>query len=252
MTSKSFYGLQIKKIPYSFYKKKLYDNEYKYYIIKLKKNQTLVIKNINVGSLVCIKNMKNSRILLNGDIFNLNKHKYFEFSKKKIIIKILEGNLQFILAGIKKKIYKNYLKYFEEKELYKVIKPWGNEIWINGQKPTYSIKKISIKKGYRTSLQFHKKKFETNFLQKGKAKLYYSTKSGKYSKNIILNNLRSINIKSNESISVKKLAIHRIEAINNLTLFEVSTPHLDDVVRISDDKNRKSGRVISEHKKVNK
>ena len=80
------------------------------------------------------------------------------------------------------------IKYFEEKELYKVIKPWGNEIWINGQKPTYSIKKISIKKGYRTSLQFHKKKVETNFLQKGKAKLYYSTKSGKYSKNIILNN----------------------------------------------------------------
>ena len=41
--------------------------------------------------------------------------------------------------------------------------------------------------------------------------------------------------------------IHRIKANSQTTLFEVSTPHLDDVIRVSDDTNRVSGRIKSEH-----
>ena len=155
-----------------------------------------------------------------------------------------------MIAGIKKKINIEYLKYSKEVDLYKVIKPWGYELWINGQKKTYSIKKIFIKKNYRTSLQFHRKKIETNFLFKGKAKLYYSEKSGKYNKDKILDNLKSIDLQKKSVINVKRLAVHRIEALSNLTLYEVSTPHLDDVIRILDDKNRKSGRINEEHNKI--
>jgi mannose-6-phosphate isomerase len=41
--------------------------------------------------------------------------------------------------------------------------------------------------------------------------------------------------------------VHRVEAITDLILVEVSTPELDDVVRIEDDMGRGSGRIEAEH-----
>ena len=50
------------------------------------------------------------------------------------------------------------------------------------------------------------------------------------------------------SIFVEPKVLHRIQALSNITLFETSTPHLDDVVRVSDDLNRVNGLISSEHK----
>jgi hypothetical protein len=47
---------------------------------------------------------------------------------------------------------------------------------------------------------------------------------------------------------VKPFAIHRIEAKTNIVLFEASTPHLNDVIRILDDTNREDGRINFEHR----
>ena len=44
-------------------------------------------------------------------------------------------------------------------------------------------------------------------------------------------------IKSPSIIDVNPKTIHRIEAITDLILFETSTPHLDDVIRLQDDKS---------------
>ena len=49
-------------------------------------------------------------------------------------------------------------------DLYKVIKPWGHELWINGQHPCYALKEIFIKAGTKTSFQYHNFKQETNVL----------------------------------------------------------------------------------------
>ena len=48
-------------------------------------------------------------------------------------------------------------------------------------------------------------------------------------------------------MNVKNFAIHRIEAISDILLFEVSTPHLDDVIRLLDDNKRKDGKILKEH-----
>ena len=64
----------------------------------------------------------------------------------------------------------------------------------------------------------------------------------------LINNLNTLNINKNNFINIKSFAIHRIQAISDLTLYEVSTPHLDDVIRILDDKNRKNGKIKTEHK----
>ena len=42
--------------------------------------------------------------------------------------------------------------------------------------------------------------------------------------------------------------IHRVFSLEDYTAYEVSTPELDDVVRIADDNSRKSGRITLEHK----
>ena len=112
-----------------------------------------------------------------------------------------------------------------------VKKPWGYELWINGQAPTHSFKKIFIKKGNRTSLQFHRKKIETNFLFRGSAELTLSKKNGKHKKNQILENIYKKKINSGTFVNVNNYAVHRLKAISDILLYEVSTPHLDRISR---------------------
>ena len=66
----------------------------------------------------------------------------------------------------------------EAEKVYRVSKPWGYELWLSAQNPNYALKKIMIKAGNRTSLQYHRLKQETNVLLKGKAKLHYLANPG--------------------------------------------------------------------------
>ena len=50
------------------------------------------------------------------------------------------------------------------------------------------------------------------------------------------------------TINISPYVIHRLEAKSDLLLYEVSTPHLNDVIRLQDDSNRKDGRIDEEHK----
>jgi len=50
-------------------------------------------------------------------------------------------------------------------------------------------------------------------------------------------------------VHVNKKVLHRLKAASDIKLYEVSTNFLDDVIRVSDDTNRKSGRINSEHKR---
>jgi len=49
------------------------------------------------------------------------------------------------------------------------------------------------------------------------------------------------------SIDVVPGVLHRLEALTNILLYETSTPHLDDVVRVADDSMRPHGRIEQEH-----
>ena len=48
-------------------------------------------------------------------------------------------------------------------------------------------------------------------------------------------------------INVEPLVLHRIKALSNIYHYEVSTPFLDDVIRVDDDSNRKNGKILTEH-----
>ncbi|KKT81470.1 MAG: hypothetical protein A3B99_04210 [Candidatus Yanofskybacteria bacterium RIFCSPHIGHO2_02_FULL_44_12b] len=119
-----------------------------------------------------------------------------------------------------------------------VNKPWGREVWLELNK-NYCYKRIYINRGFRTSFQFHRKKMETNYIIKGRAEIWLENDRG-----VVLKK----NMKSDDFFTVKPPRKHRVAAITNLVLQEVSTPEVDDVVRINDDTNRPDGKIKSEHK----
>lgn len=113
-----------------------------------------------------------------------------------------------------------------------VNKPWGQECWLELNEH-YCLKRIYINSGCRTSLQYHDFKTETNCLIFGKARV------------LIGETWHEIN--ANDYFTIKPKVIHRIEALTDVVLQEVSTPQISDVIRVSDDTGRPHGRIESEH-----
>jgi mannose-6-phosphate isomerase len=105
----------------------------------------------------------------------------------------------------------------------RVEKPWGHElIWAHTEK--YVGKLLHVKKGHRLSLQFHNKKDETIHVQSGKLLFVVDEGQGLVEKRM----------GPGESYHIKPLTKHRMEAIEDCDILEVSTPELDDVVRLED------------------
>ncbi|MFC1615598.1 cupin [Patescibacteria group bacterium] len=108
------------------------------------------------------------------------------------------------------------------------LKPWGKEIWF-AHTNKYAGKILEVKKGHRYSLQYHESKQETQYLYKGKVKFTYGTDK---------DNLKEIILEPGDKIDVHPGTIHRLEALEDSQIFEVSTPELHDVVKIHDDYGR--------------
>ena len=66
-------------------------------------------------------------------------------------------------------------------------------------------------------------------------------------KDQIIKNIYKKNLYSGFFVNVNNYAVHRLKAISDILLYEVSTPHLNDVIRLADDKKRKDGRIAKEH-----
>ena len=132
-------------------------------------------------------------------------------------------------------------------DLYKVSKPWGHELWINGQHPCYSLKQVVVVAGTKTSLQYHNFKQETHVLFEGTAKLHYKENADVPNDQVTENDTAKVQIDPVTILDVVPLTLHRLETITDILLYETSTPHLDDVVRVIDDNKRPDGRVEMEH-----
>jgi mannose-6-phosphate isomerase-like protein (cupin superfamily) len=102
----------------------------------------------------------------------------------------------------------------------------------------YCYKRIYINKGTRTSFQYHQIKRETNYIIEGEAEVWLENDLGEIEKRIM---------KANEFFTVHPTMKHRIVALTDLVLQEVSTPEVDDIVRMQDDAGRPDGRIEREH-----
>jgi quercetin dioxygenase-like cupin family protein len=104
-----------------------------------------------------------------------------------------------------------------------VEKPWGYElIWAHTDR--YVGKVLHIKKGESLSYQFHNVKDETIRLLSGALELDIE-KNGRQQK---------LRLAVGESLHIVPLMKHRMIAIEDCDVLEVSTPELDDVVRLED------------------
>ena len=145
------------------------------------------------------------------------------------------------------------------KDVKKVQKPWGHELWIIWTRDYHVMKQIKMNKGNRSSLQIHKHKLETNYLESGEADLI---EGFMVDPTWDAETMQKAVSEADLSKYVRKCAagsywtshpgnVHRVTSISDYLAYEVSTPELDDVIRLSDDTARVSGRINSEHKSDN-
>ena len=105
-----------------------------------------------------------------------------------------------------------------------VYKPWGHEvIWAANE--LYVGKILHIKAGHALSVQFHHEKDETIYLLRGEM-IYRVGQAA--------DALVEVPFAVGESYRNRPGVIHQMEAVTDCDLLEASTPHLDDVVRLTD------------------
>jgi mannose-6-phosphate isomerase-like protein (cupin superfamily) len=108
-------------------------------------------------------------------------------------------------------------------EVRRVEKPWGYELhWAVTDR--YVGKVLHVRAGHALSLQYHNRKDETILLWSGR--LLFEIKEGE--------RLVPREMHPGDHIHVPPGTVHRMTAVEDSDIFEVSTPELDDVVRLED------------------
>ena len=109
-----------------------------------------------------------------------------------------------------------------------IEKPWGKEevIEINDK---YMMKKLTMLKGHRCSLQLHNHKKETIYVLSGQLRIISGPDQ---------DNLTGKIYTEGESITISPGVVHRMEGVEDSIYLEASTPEIDDVVRLVDDYER--------------
>jgi mannose-6-phosphate isomerase-like protein (cupin superfamily) len=111
-----------------------------------------------------------------------------------------------------------------ESSITKVEKPWGYElIWASTHQYVANI--LFVRAGEGLSLQYHRIKEETLFLESGECLLEAGTDE---------ENLQPVPFPPGCAFHVPPGCIHRLTAKSDCRIFEVSTPQLGDVVRLKD------------------
>jgi mannose-6-phosphate isomerase len=109
-------------------------------------------------------------------------------------------------------------------EIVRVPKPWGHEIiWAKSDR--YVGKILHINAGQELSVQYHNKKDETIYLLAGEMAYRVQGSNGE---------LEDVQLKLGESFRNTPGVVHQMVALTDCDVLEVSTPELDDVVRLSD------------------
>ena len=100
-----------------------------------------------------------------------------------------------------------------------VDKPWGREVWW-AVGAAYAAKRLEIRAGHALSLQYHERKHETLYFLSGRVRLRLGD--------------REMEVGPGHVAVVPPGTVHRLEALADAVIFEVSTPELGDVVRLED------------------
>jgi mannose-6-phosphate isomerase len=106
----------------------------------------------------------------------------------------------------------------------RVDKPWGHELWW-AKTDHYAGKILVVNAGQALSLQYHREKDETSYLLSGRLRLTQGPDAERLSEQLI---------EPGQAWRCEPGTVHSIEALEDSVVLEVSTPHLEDVVRVRD------------------
>jgi mannose-6-phosphate isomerase len=110
----------------------------------------------------------------------------------------------------------------------KINKPWGYElVWAHTER--YVAKILFVKAGESLSLQYHRKKEETMFFEEGVCLVETGADE---------DHLETQEFNPGNTLHLPPGKLHRLTARTDCRIFEVSTPELDDVVRLKDEYGR--------------
>jgi mannose-6-phosphate isomerase len=106
----------------------------------------------------------------------------------------------------------------------RVEKPWGWElVWAEAD--AYVGKLLFVRAGQALSLQYHEVKDESWLVHEGRARLELGR---------VGEELEAVEIAPGDAFRFRPGTVHRVTALEDTLVLEVSTPHLDDVVRLED------------------
>jgi len=106
----------------------------------------------------------------------------------------------------------------------RVEKPWGWElVWAEAE--GYAGKLLFVRAGESLSLQYHEEKDESWLVQEGRARLELGEVGGE---------LEELEIGPGDTFRFRPRTVHRVTALEDTLVVEVSTPQLTDVVRLDD------------------
>jgi mannose-6-phosphate isomerase len=105
-----------------------------------------------------------------------------------------------------------------------IPKPWGSEVWF-AHTDGYAGKILRVRAGCRLSIQYHEQKDETSYVLSGRVIVSQGDSAEQ---------LSARELGPGESWRNPPLLVHTLEAIEDAEILEVSTPQLDDVVRLED------------------
>jgi len=105
----------------------------------------------------------------------------------------------------------------------RVEKPWGYEIhWAHTER--YVGKILHVREGHALSLQYHDRKDETIYVQRGRLRFESGTADALTSRELV----------AGDAVHITPGLVHRMTALEDTDVLEASTPEIDDVVRLED------------------
>lgn len=105
-----------------------------------------------------------------------------------------------------------------------VPKPWGSELWF-AHTDLYAGKILRVRAGCRLSVQFHEEKDETSYVLSGRVIVSQGDSA---------ETMTTEELGPGDSWRNSPLVVHTLEAVEDAEIIEVSTPQLEDVVRLED------------------
>lgn len=249
MNTKNFGGAEVKQFNLDCQGKELLGaGPYKYFYYQTQADEEVTFTELKSFSVYVYDKPDSAILTISGISDKIESGDVVQSEDMPIELKVLGGEVRILVAGTTHTHPElKGLFFTRHADLYKVEKPWGHELWINGQHPCYALKEIFIKAGTKTSLQYHNFKQETNVLFEGTAKLHYKANMQIPDDLVKAEDTATVEINPVSSVDVMPRTLHRLEAMTDILLYETSTPHLDDVVRIQDDSKRPDGRLEKEH-----